>query len=862
MLLPFLRRTPRASTRGLRDRFRFRPALEGLETRLVPYALTGCSWANTSVTASFMPDGTTTDNGAPSNLFASLNATAPTATWQQQYARALATWESVSPLNFHFVADNGAPSGTSGQNQGDSRFGDIRFGGYARTDGYCAYTYYPGGGTRGGDSFLGTNTTFYIGSYPDLYSVMLHETGHAVGLAHSALSTAVMYATIEGVYSGLSADDIAGVQAIYGTRQADAYQGASGNGTFATAYALAVTNSQASASNADLTAMGQSEYFRVTCPSGCVSMSVTLDAKDYSLLVPTLSVYDANQNLLGQASATTYGSVITVTLNNLTAGQSYYLRAGQATTDVFGIGTYNLTAQFSTTPNPNPTPPPPPAPPPSPSPSSSASFVKADTTTQGTWQGVYGADGYNVIGATASYPSYATVTPTGQSSWTWAASTTDVRALQQSSTSTSRIAACWYAGSSFSVDVNLTDGQQHQLALYLLDWDSRGRSERVDVLDAASGNVLNTQTVSNFSGGEYVVWAIAGHVKLKFTNLAGPNAVMSGLFFEPAGAPAPAPSPSPSPSPSSSASFVKADTTTQGTWQGVYGADGYNVIGATASYPSYATVAPSGQSSWTWAASTTDVRALQQSSTSTSRIAACWYAGSSFSVDVNLTDGLSHQVALYLLDWDHQGRSERVDVLDAASGNVLNTQTVSNFSGGEYVVFTVSGHVQFKLTNLAGPNAVLSGLFFAPPAAAATLQPSSALQTTVPPRLWFPCGCPLCTRARAMAQAAAQEAAREAANHLFAQAGRPAKAPETGDGATLLGADLTAALPAPGPGHAAPAAAAVQPAAQLPTPAQPFAAPAVSAATPPAGAPAPAAAARTHAPSSTGDDPLAPPLGW
>ena len=106
-----------------------------------------------------------------------------------------------------------------------------------------------------------------------------------------------------------------------------------------------------------------------------------------------------------------------------------------------------------------------------------------------------------------------------------------MRALQQSSTSTSRIAACWYAGSSFTVDVNLTDGQPHQVAAYLLDWDGQGRSERVDVIDAGTGNVLDSRTVSGFGGGEYLSWTLSGHVQLRFTDLAGPNAVLSGLFF-------------------------------------------------------------------------------------------------------------------------------------------------------------------------------------------------------------------------------------------------------------------------------------------------------------------------------------------
>ncbi len=48
----------------------------------------------------------------------------------------------------------------------------------------------------------------------------------------------------------------------------------------------------------------------------------------------------------------------------------------------------------------------------------SVSFIKQDTTTQGNWIGTYGSQGYDVIGNAASLPSYATVTPAGQASWT------------------------------------------------------------------------------------------------------------------------------------------------------------------------------------------------------------------------------------------------------------------------------------------------------------------------------------------------------------------------------------------------------------------------------------------------------------
>lgn len=55
--------------------------------------------------------------------------------------------------------------------------------------------------------------------------------------------------------------------------------------------------------------------------------------------------------------------------------------------------------------------------------SASATFIGTNTTTQGSWKGVYGADGWNVIGDTGStnnpsYPSYATVSASGNTLYT------------------------------------------------------------------------------------------------------------------------------------------------------------------------------------------------------------------------------------------------------------------------------------------------------------------------------------------------------------------------------------------------------------------------------------------------------------
>src|SRR6202035_1139064 len=100
-----------------------------------------------------------------------------------------------------------------------------------------------------------------------------------------------------------------------------------------------------------------------------------------------------------------------------------------------------------------------------------AALVKTDTTTQGTWKTVYGADGQAIPNDSANYPLYAQVAFTGQGTNMWTASTTDVRAPQRSLT-TGRIAASWYSFSGYSIDINLTDGLPHQVAMYGLDWDT------------------------------------------------------------------------------------------------------------------------------------------------------------------------------------------------------------------------------------------------------------------------------------------------------------------------------------------------------------------------------------------------------
>jgi hypothetical protein len=184
-----------------------------------------------------------------------------------------------------------------------------------------------------------------------------------------------------------------------------------------------------------------------------------------------------------------------------------------------------------------------------PLPTNWAAFVKTDTTTQGSWMGKYGAQGAYVFEDASNLPATIVVTPNGNldcggnsGNGCWAPTTSEPRALEKLSDPTNhddRIAACWYTqssepGSTYSIDVKISDGQTHQMALYILDWDSLGRSETITIYDGSSsaGRVFDTRDVTSFEQGIYLVWKVRGHLLIQVTNGANSaNGVVSGIFF-------------------------------------------------------------------------------------------------------------------------------------------------------------------------------------------------------------------------------------------------------------------------------------------------------------------------------------------
>ena len=86
--------------------------------------------------------------------------------------------------------------------------------------GVLAHAFFPvpGNGLLAGDMHFDEDELWQEGSDVDMFTVALHEAGHALGLGHSEDSSAVMAPFYAGPIPGLSPDDIEGIQAIYAAR--------------------------------------------------------------------------------------------------------------------------------------------------------------------------------------------------------------------------------------------------------------------------------------------------------------------------------------------------------------------------------------------------------------------------------------------------------------------------------------------------------------------------------------------------------------------------------------------------------------------------------------------------------------------
>jgi hypothetical protein len=193
-----------------------------------------------SATYSVIAAGLAAETGAGhpvGALTTSLGALIGTASSVEEIAMinaAFNVWAAVANIsNLGMVADGGGPFGGLGPASG---VGDIRVGAMAYTpgSGVLAHAYQPAvdgmffDGSIGGDMHMNTGflwaddaTDTNADSDYDLFTVILHELGHSLGLGHTGIAGSVMFPFYGGAMRTLTADDIAGIQFVYGARALD-----------------------------------------------------------------------------------------------------------------------------------------------------------------------------------------------------------------------------------------------------------------------------------------------------------------------------------------------------------------------------------------------------------------------------------------------------------------------------------------------------------------------------------------------------------------------------------------------------------------------------------------------------------------
>jgi hypothetical protein len=200
--------------RHLQERYGLEPSGELDEPTLALMRKPRCGFPDA---AKFVVAGTKWTKTALTYAYSEFTPDLTQAQVRSAVTQAFGLWSAVTPLTFTEVASGSSSDIVIRFVTGDHGDGNN----FDGASGILAHAFYPppNGGAIAGDTHFDDAEVWTVNTPPsgiDLVSVAAHEFGHALGLAHSTISTALMYPYYSGAHRFLDPDDVAGIRSLYG----------------------------------------------------------------------------------------------------------------------------------------------------------------------------------------------------------------------------------------------------------------------------------------------------------------------------------------------------------------------------------------------------------------------------------------------------------------------------------------------------------------------------------------------------------------------------------------------------------------------------------------------------------------------